>query len=320
MTNSYLSGQSLDDAMRFIIDEILLSGKRINPTKGDCIELRGVLIEITNPRARLSRTETRGKPFSCLGELCWYLAKTDKVKFISYYIPNYNEVAEGDLVFGGYGPRLFSYKNQNQVANVIDLLRRKPYSRRAAIQLFDANDLADDHKDIPCTCTFQFMIRDNLLDMITFMRSNDIYTGFPHDVFCFTMLQEIIARSLGVELGGYKHFVGSLHLYDKDTEVVKLFLNEGLQSTDLPMPAMPINDPWQSISHLLEIENNIRERGEINENQVDGFDEYWADLVRLLQIFRYSKYKDIGNMREINLQMSNRIYLPFIEKKINECQ
>jgi thymidylate synthase len=37
--------------------------------------------------------------------------------------------------------------------------------------------------------------------MVTTMRSNDAYLGLPHDVFCFTMLQEIIARSLGREIG-----------------------------------------------------------------------------------------------------------------------
>ena len=43
--------------------------------------------------------------------------------------------------------------------------------------------------------------------MLTYMRSNDAYWGLPHDVFAFTMLQEILARSLTLELGTYKHAV-----------------------------------------------------------------------------------------------------------------
>src|SRR5450830_574644 len=102
MVTSYFCGQTLDDVMRSVIVEIFANGEYINPTKGRCAELTGVSLEITNPRARLSRTETRGKPFSCLGELCWYLAKTNAVDFISYYIPQYKEYAEEDVIFGGY--------------------------------------------------------------------------------------------------------------------------------------------------------------------------------------------------------------------------
>lgn len=38
------------------------------------------------------------------------------------------------------------------------------------------------------------------------MRSNDAYLGFPHDVFFFTMIQELVARSLGIRVGDYHHF------------------------------------------------------------------------------------------------------------------
>src|ERR1044072_2697877 len=108
MADSYFFGQTLDDVMRSVVEEIQSNGERINPSKGECTELRGVLIELTDPRARLSRTETRGKPFSCVGELCWYLARTNELEFVSYYLP-YSEYADGNLVLGGYGPRLFNW-------------------------------------------------------------------------------------------------------------------------------------------------------------------------------------------------------------------
>ena len=93
---------------------------------------------------------------------------------------------------------------------MLSLLRDKSTSRRAVIQVFDAVDLTKPHKDIPCTCTLQLLLRDRRLHMLASMRSNDVFKGLPHDVFAFTMLQEIMARSLGVEIGTYKHAVGSL--------------------------------------------------------------------------------------------------------------
>lgn len=54
-----------------------------------------------------------------------------------------------DLLLRVYGPRLFGMRSGiNQVANVIKLLRRKPSSRQAVVQLFNAEDLLKDYKDI----------------------------------------------------------------------------------------------------------------------------------------------------------------------------
>ena len=69
------------------------------------------------------------------------------------------------------------------------------------IQLFNAEDISSEHKEVPCTTTMQFFQRDGRLHMAATLRSNDAYKGVPHDVFCFTMLQEMIACQLGVELG-----------------------------------------------------------------------------------------------------------------------
>ena len=116
--------------------------------------------------------------------------------------------------------------------------------------------------------------------MFTNMRSNDAYWGLPHDVFTFTMLQEIIARTLGVELGTYKHAVGSLHLYDKQRQSAIRYMGEGWQPTEnmLQMPAMPLADPWLSIEILLKAEARIRQNNRID---VGGLklDHYWKDLV-----------------------------------------
>ena len=130
MAHAYLSGETIDDLMRYVIEEIQSNGSRIHQTKGKAVEVTGMLLEITDPRARLSRTETRGKPYSCLGELCWYLARSNDLNFISYYIPQYKKYADGNEIFGGYGPRLFDWKGTKQLANVADLLKKNPDSRK----------------------------------------------------------------------------------------------------------------------------------------------------------------------------------------------
>lgn len=314
----YITGKTLDDLLKNVFEKLLRSKNQITSTKGLSLEVDGVLLKLSNPRARLSRTETKGTLFSCLGELLWYLARTNDLGFIRYYLPNYKKYSDdGKTIYGAYGPRLFNMREQyNQVDNIINLLKTKPSSRQAVIQLFDASDIVDKHNDIPCTCSLQFIIRKSRLHMFTNMRSNDVFIGLPHDVFAFTMLQEIIARTLGVELGSYKHAVGSLHLYKKDVDKARQYIEEGWQS-DIPMPPMPKGDPWQTIPTLLEAESEIRNGKEIELDTLK-LDNYWADLVRLLQIFQLSKkdeHENESKISNIEKQISSNVYKPYIQKR-----
>lgn len=317
MADSYFPADTLDDLMRSVISGILSAGVPIEPTKGSAAELTGVLLELTDPRARLSRTETRGKPFSCLGELCWYLAATNNIEFISYYIPDYRQYADGNVVFGGYGPRLFNWKGVNQLENILTLLKRNPYSRKAVIQLFDAGDIVAEHKDVPCTCTLQFLVRQDALHLLVNMRSNDAFIGLPHDVFCFTMLQEIAARALSVDLGTYKHAVGSLHLYDRNEKAAQEFLDEGWQST-IAMPPMPPGDPWPALAVLRKAELAIRSGQDVDIDALKDVDPYWADLIRLLQVFRSLKDRTFDRVKLLRSQFSSEVYHLFVDQRLSQ--
>lgn len=314
---AYFVAKTLDDVMREVVDEIDTRGSRIHPRKGEADEITGVLIELSNPRARLSRTETRGKIFSALGELCWYLSGSRRTGFITYYLRDYAKLAEGNQVYGGYGPRFFTWKGTSQISNIVATLRRRD-SRRAVIQLFDARDIAKRHKDVPCTCTLQFLLRRHTLHLIANMRSNDVHRGLPHDVFCFTMLQEIMARRLSVELGTYKHVVGSLHRYVEDREPMKQFRGEGYQPTAPTMPPMPPGNPWPAVKYVLAAESAIRRQRAFDETKLDRIDPYWADLVRLLQVFGAQKKNDSKKMADIRGKMSSTAYFPFIDRMIRK--
>jgi thymidylate synthase len=319
----YLSAETLDDLLLKLYKHLLRKrgSSDITPTKGPATEINGALLQIKNPRARLSRTEKKGTLFSCLGEFLWYLAGSNKVEFIEYYIHGYDAFSDdGKTIFGAYGPRLFGLNGTiNQVQNVIDTLTASSASRRAVIQLFRGEDLADNlemrREDLPCTCTLQFSVRNNQLHAMVMMRSNDAFLGLPHDVFAFTMLQELIARSLGVEVGPYKHAVGSLHLYTKHTKAIQDYLDEGIQER-IPMPPMPYGDPWSSVQTLLKAERAIR-RG--RQPSFGSLDPYWGDFVRLLEVFRYSRDAAKGEQRkkisEIKKQMSSSVYDAHILKR-----
>jgi thymidylate synthase len=130
------------------------------------------------------------------------------------------------------------------------------------------------------------------------------------------MIQELIARELDLELGSYKHAVGSLHLYKANTDDALAFLDEGWQSTDQPMPSMPSGNPWPSVSAIVQLERALRLDEALDSPLLQSLNPYWADLVRLLQVFAISKKKKRVDITELTSQMSCEIYAPFIRARI----
>ena len=303
-----ITKDSIDDVLRALYLRLMKSADRVTPTRGGTREITGVLLELTNPRARISRAESRGKIRSCIAEFLWYMSGKNDLDFIAYYLRQYREESEDGLtVYGGYGPRLFGDgESENQIENVIGLLKSRPTSRRAVIQIFDSSDIAGRVRpEIPCTCTLQFLIREGRLELIVSMRSNDALRGLPHDIFAFTMIQEVLARSLGVELGSYQHFVGSMHLYDNDLAKVRDYLSEGWQG-DGQMPAMPPGDPWRSIQALLKLEAKMRSSAVVRYPQ--WLNGYWKDFALILQIHSAYKRNDPKAVARAKARISSDVY------------
>ncbi|QYJ67720.1 thymidylate synthase [Flavobacterium litorale] len=310
-----------------ILNSLLDISTNVTASKGKNSEIFGVLLKLKNPLARISRTETKGKPFSALGELLWYLSGSNELSFIQYYIKYYSDCSDdGKTIQGAYGPRIFNMHDKfNQLENVIKLLKENPQSRRAVISLFDASDLEMFYdskenkrrlsKDIPCTCFLQFTVRSNKLNLYVSMRSNDAYVGLPHDIFCFTMIQELVAKSLQYDMGEYYHSVSSLHLYEKDYQKARNYINEGYQSTSFQMPAMPDGNPWEKIEILKSYETKIRNGEDFNLDDVNT-EAYWYDLLLLIKIHSLYKSGLIDKIEELKCKVSSSIYTEYIEKKI----
>jgi thymidylate synthase len=94
--------ETLDDVLLQLYAELLGSASVVTASRGEFTEVVGALIEIHNPRARLSRSETRGKLFSSLGELLWYLSRDNQLAFIERYLSRYrDESDDGVTVYGG---------------------------------------------------------------------------------------------------------------------------------------------------------------------------------------------------------------------------
>ena len=165
---------------------------------------------VTSPIRKLSHKYA-------IGELLWYLSGSNKLDAIANYSKAWNKLSDdGETVNSAYGHRIFEKFGFDQWEHVKELLKADPNSRQAVIHIKEPNP--EKTKDLPCTVALQYFIRDGKLYATTYMRSNDIWLGFPYDVFTFTCLQIKMAFELGVGIGSYTHIAGSLHLYSRNVQ------------------------------------------------------------------------------------------------------
>jgi thymidylate synthase len=110
----------------------------------------------------------------------------------------------------------YQWERNDQLENVISMLRRNPDTRQATISIYDGKEMVRYQTDTPCTYAIQFTVVNDMLNMCVTMRSNDLWFGFCNDQYCFSQLQKLVAAETDYELGSYYHFAHNLHLYEKD--------------------------------------------------------------------------------------------------------
>jgi thymidylate synthase len=178
-------------------------------------EVLGAHLRLTEPRRRfVSVPPVRVlNPAFAVAEALWILSGSDD-PWIFTYNRTLQQYADDGRLQGAYGSRMRRWNDEvDQLDHVRRLLSRDPDSRQAVIQLYDPQRDTRGHRDVPCTLNYRFFVRRGRLEMHTTMRSNDVWLGLPYDLFTATMLQELVAGWLGVEVGVYHHHVDSLHLY-----------------------------------------------------------------------------------------------------------
>ena len=108
----------------------------------------------------------------------------------------------------------WQWQRNQQLDNMIKLLKTLPETRQAAISIYDAKEYDKYAYDTPCTYAVQFTILHDRLDMSVLMRSNDLWYGFCNDQYQFSNLQMYVAQKLDIPVGIYYHYAHNLHLYN----------------------------------------------------------------------------------------------------------
>jgi thymidylate synthase len=114
-----------------------------------------------------------------------------------------------------YATRLFDYEHsgRNQIAWVIDRLRRDPATRSAAITTFQPHT---DTTYIPCVSLLDFWLRDGALELVVYAHSLDFGKKAYGNLVELARLQDHVAAGLGVARGRLVVHAKSAHIYEPE--------------------------------------------------------------------------------------------------------
>lgn len=238
--NEFFEARTIDEAWEHWYNTIKPSkgekteGSRDGAVVGEIINATTV---IEDPTRCILKSPIRKLPMRYMvGELLWYLSGQNTLKSIQNITHAWDRMSDdGETVNSNYGWCIQNKFGFNQWEYVRELLKKDPGTRQAIIHIKSAEDhIKNPSKDVNCTVSLQFFIRSKKppvhsrkeaiyrteyepkLHMTVYMRSNDLWMGFPNDVFQFTAMQILMAMELGVGVGTYTHHAGSLHLYERD--------------------------------------------------------------------------------------------------------
>jgi thymidylate synthase len=160
-------------------------------------------------------------------ELSWYLSGSLKASEAPSKFWLKLQDAQGNVT-SNYGYMVLYRKtyptSETGLEHVIRVLQEDPDSRQAIMHYGTPENFWAGNKDIPCTVSNQFLLRDGLLHMIVNMRSNDVTKGLPYDFPWMQFVQMSVADGVNAKPGSIFWNAGSMHLYEKDLELARQIL------------------------------------------------------------------------------------------------
>lgn len=125
-------------------------------------------------------------------------------------------------VYEPAGDGLFRQRPQgiNQVAEVVESLRRNPGSRRHIVEGWNVAELGQMALP-PCHKTYQFHVAGNRLSCLLYQRSCDVALGLPFNLWGAALFTRMLAQQCDLEPGELVWMGGDTHLYLNHADLVE---------------------------------------------------------------------------------------------------
>ena len=213
----HIESDNVNQAFIDIAKCILNKGKENSPRGLKTKEICDMFITIKNPEDGICSLDSRALQRAYLeGEMQFYLSGSlnvnDIIKFSSFWK---NLADSNGTINSNYGflALIEKFSGKSQLEWCIDSIQKDRYTRQSLINYNQPKHKYINNKDFPCSISQQFVVRDEKLDTITLMRSNDFIFGFTYDLPWFIYLQTVVSEKTNIEKGTYNHCATSFHVY-----------------------------------------------------------------------------------------------------------
>ena len=179
---------------------------------------------------------------SILIELLWFLRGDTNVRWLQENrVSIWDEWADeaGDLgpVYGKQWRRWQANDGReiDQIANLIETIRRDPGSRRQIVSAWNPGDIGEMALP-PCHLLFQTYVANGRLSLQLYQRSADAFLGVPFNIASYALLTHMLAQQCGLEPGEFVWTGGDCHLYSNHLDQAR----EQLSRDPRPLPTLTL--------------------------------------------------------------------------------
>jgi thymidylate synthase len=278
------------------LSEISARGETVTVRGTTTREIQAAVLELTAPCERVILVPGRNNSiFAAIAETMWVLAGRNDLDYLSAYLPRAPDFSDDGVTWrGAYGPRLRDWNGTDQIAEIRNLLDADPTSRRAVATLYDPDRDFVQSKDIPCNNWLHFLERDGKLHLNVTARSTDIWWGLSGiNLFEWSVLLEVMAYWLGVDVGVLRFFTSSLHLYERHYRQAAEVLRaekSAIGTTYGPDSTTPrFATTWQDFDDVMRewmgLEARLRAGDDLDELGTQVADPLLRDFLTMLDIY-----------------------------------
>ncbi len=174
---------------------------------------------------------------SIIHELLWFLQGDTNIRYLQDNgVTIWDEWADENGDLGPvYGRQWRDFGGVDQIATLLDMIRRSPDSRRLIVSAWNPPDVPQMALP-PCHTMWQVRILGGKLHLQLYQRSADMFLGVPFNIASYALLLVMLAHVTGYEPGDFVHSIGDAHIYSNHMEQVQTQLSRDIR----PLPTLRI--------------------------------------------------------------------------------
>jgi thymidylate synthase len=247
---------SVSAATAQVLRKMLIIAPEVPSRNGKTRELSPHTVVIKDAGSPYTIMPHRGNNvIATVAETLWVWAGRNDVGSLSKWLPraseysdDWNANAKDGTWRAGYGPRLRRWSRRDgtiidQLDVVVSRLQKSVETRQALFSIYDPDlDSIQSSKDYPCNLIVHLLVRDGVVNLHTYLRSNDVVFGYCINSFEWMFIWDYIADKLKMGRGSYHHTASSLHLYEPHFAKAERIVNTYRDAPVFPYSAAGLGD------------------------------------------------------------------------------